>query len=191
MKFVSAGHCIVHGPNFDPGAPGPNNRWEANETVRVRNRVIAILKERGYTDIIQDADAESLSQYVARAKTGAGSMVVEFHFNAATSNATGTETLVEVDANKNDLDCAKEFSDITSAILGIPLRGNFKGYAGVKSEADTRHKRLALMSEEGIVVLVEICFISNPIEMQRFDINFENLCQAYADIIIKYDALIA
>lgn len=186
-KFVSAGHCITHGPNFDPGAPGIDKRWEANETVKVRNRVIQIIRSRGYNDIIQDADTESLQQYLNRAKTGGGSAVVEFHFNAGPAGATGTETLTRVVPQKYDTEMAREFSAATSRILGIQMRGN----QGVKTEADTRHKRLALMKEAGIVNLVEICFISSPKDMAAFDAKFEPLCQAYADIIIKYDKLIA
>lgn len=186
MKFISAGHCTTKGPNQDPGAPGVNGRWEANETLKVRNRVIEILKERGHKDIIQDADGESLSQYLQRIKSGSGSMVCEFHFNAGVPAATGVETLIEVDGDKMDVACAREFSQVTGSILGINLRGD----RGVKTEADTRHKRLALMKEEGIIVLVEVCFISNPNDMAKFDQHFEALCQAYASILEKYDALI-
>lgn len=186
MKFISAGHCAKPGPTHDPGAPGVNGRWEANETVKIRNRVIEIIKSRGITDIIQDADGESLSQYLRRIRTGDGSMVCEFHFNAGKPEATGVETLIEIDGDKLDIACAREFSAVTSSILGIPMRGN----RGVKTEADTRHKRLALMKEDGIIVLVEVAFITNPNDMNAFDANFESLCQAYADIIIKYDAMI-
>lgn len=179
-KFISAGHCNVKGPNYDPGAPGVNGRFEANETVRVRNRVIEILGG----DVIKDADGESLSQYLKRIKPGSGSVVVEFHFNAGTPAATGTETLIEIDGDKMDKACAKELTDATAKILGIKNRG-------VKTEADTRHKRLALMKEDGIICLVEICFISNATDMTRFDLHFEELCQAYAAIINKYDDMLA
>ena len=187
MKFISSGHCNVHGPNFDPGAPGLNGRYEAFETVRVRNRVIEIIKSRGYTDIIQDADGEKLSQYLNRVQTGSSSMVCEFHFNAGPGNATGVETLIEIDGDKMDIACAREFSKLTSNVLSIPMRG----VQGVKTEADTRHVRLALMKEEGIIVLVEICFISNINDMNLFDVNFERLCQGYADILIKYDNMLS
>jgi N-acetylmuramoyl-L-alanine amidase len=186
MKFISAGHCTVAGPNQDPGAIGVNGRWEARETLKIRNRVIEIIKARGHKDVIQDLDGESLQQYLNRAKTGNGSTVCEFHFNAAGPQATGVETLVEVDADKMDIAMARELSAATSVILGIPMRGD----RGVKTEADTRHKRLALMKEQGIIALVEVCFITNPNDMIKFDMHFETLCQAYATILIKYDALI-
>ncbi|MGQ0738638.1 MAG: N-acetylmuramoyl-L-alanine amidase [Bacteroidota bacterium] len=182
MKYLSAGHCNVAGSNYDPGAVY-NNRKEADETVRVRDRVIQLIKERGYSDIIQDLNTENRNQYFNRIKTGDGSTVVEFHFNAGGPTATGTEVLIEVDADRLDRAFAKELVDATAMGLGIRNRG-------VKSEADTPHKRLGLMKETGIVALIEVCFISNKDDMAAYDLAFETLCRYYADIIIKFDAII-
>lgn len=185
MLFISAGHCTVPGPNQDPGAIGVNGRWEAKETLKIRNRVVDILKnDYQYNKIATDLDGESLGQYVNRINTGSGSVVCEFHFNAAANPAaTGTEVLVEVDADRLDRAAALRLAQATGSILRIPLRAG-----GVKSEAETRHGRLALMKETGIVVLVEVCFISNPVDMQRFDQHFEELCQAYARLLFEFEA---
>ena len=184
MKFISAGHCNVKtSPNYDEGAPGVNGRLEADETVKVRDRVIAIIKEKGYTDIVQDANDESLREYLNRAKTGNGSMVCEFHFNAFNFSASGSEVLTADNASANSTNCAKELVDITSSILGTTNRG-------VKTEAESHRGKLGLMRELGIVVLVEVCFIDSASDMESYDAHFEELCQAYADILIKYDNLI-
>lgn len=183
MKFISAGHCNVRGPNYDPGAPGVDKRWEANEAVKLRNRVIELIKCKGHKDIISDLDDERLSKYLDRIKTGTGSIVCEFHFNAFNGKATGVEMLVQEDADKMDLACAKELLDTTVSLTGLVSRG-------VKKESQSQHKRLALMRESGIVVLVEVCFIDNPNDMKAYDKAFEQLCQGYADILIKYDNLI-
>jgi len=183
MKYISSGHCNTPGPNYDPGAPGINGHWEANETVILRDAVVAEIMKRGYTDIVQDLNSESLSQYLKRIKPGDGSVVVELHFNAGPVSATGTEALIGVDADRHDKAMAAEFASATSLILGIKNRG-------VKSEADTRHKRLGLMRETGIVTLVEVCFISNANDMAMYDQNFEALVRSYADIIIRYDLML-
>lgn len=183
MKYISAGHCSAQGPNYDPGAPGINGRWEANETVILRDAVINEIKKRGYTDIVQDLDSENRNEYFQRIKTGDGSVVVEFHFNAGPRSATGTEALIAVDASRLDTAMAFELACATSVILGIKNRG-------VKSEATTRHKRLGLMRETGIVTLVEVCFITNASDMAAYDNNFEALIRQYADIIIRYDLMI-
>src|SRR5689334_11666950 len=152
MKYISSGHCNTPGPNYDPGAAGVKGRYEANETVILRDAVIAEIKRQGYADIVQDLNSENRNQYFQRIKTGKDSVVVEFHFNAGPPAASGTEALVAVDADAYDKAMAAEFGTVTSSLLGINNRG-------VKSEADTRHKRLGLMRETGLVTLVEVCFI--------------------------------
>jgi N-acetylmuramoyl-L-alanine amidase len=183
MKFISAGHCNLPGPNHDPGAPGVDGRWEANETVILRDAVIDEIKRMGFTDIVYDLNSETLRQYLKRINTGNGSTVVEFHFNAGPRIATGTESLIAAGASVYAKDMASEFAVSTAKILGIRNRG-------VKSEADTRHKRLALMRESGIVALVEVCFITHAADMAAYDRNFKVLVQSYAAIIIKYDLAI-
>lgn len=186
MKFISAGHCNIQGPNYDPGAVGVNGRKEADETVKMRDAVVSRLKIMGYTDIIQDASGESLAQYLFRIHTGTGSMVCEFHFNAGPPGATGVETIVEEDADKMDLACAKEISAMINMYTGLKLRGN----QGVISEKDSHRGRLGLMREEGIVVLVELAFISNADDMARYDAHFDEIAHGMAQIIAKYDKLI-
>lgn len=183
MKYISAGHCNIKGSTYDPGAHGVNGRWEANETVILRDAVISEIKSRGYTDITQDMDEENRNQYFKRIRPGDGSVVVEFHFNAGAPEANGTEALIGVDADRLDKALAAEFTLATLMALGIKNRG-------VKSEASTRHKRLGLMRETGIVTLVEVCFISNTNDMAAYDKNFKTLVRCYADIIIRYDSII-
>ena len=185
MKFVSSGHCDVKGPNYDPGASGVNKRTEGHETVRIRNKVLEILKERGYTDFIKDGDSESLKQYLARIRPGDGSVVVEFHFNAFNGKATGTEVVVSDNSDRLDRAFAQELADATGCILNLTKRSG-----GVITESQTHRGRLGIMRETGIVALVEVCFIDNPEDMKKFDTHFDTLCSAYADIIIKYDNLI-
>jgi N-acetylmuramoyl-L-alanine amidase len=183
MKYISAGHCNVQGPNYDSGAPGVNGRLEANETVKLRDLVVAAIIRKGYIDIVKDINSENRNQYFKRIVTGSGSTVVEFHFNAGPPDATGTEALVGVDADRLDKSFAGEMSTGTSKILAVKNRG-------IKSEADTRHKRLGLMRETGIVCLVEVCFISNSADMKAYDMSFQKLAEYYADVIIKYDEII-
>jgi len=185
MKFISAGHCNTKGMNYDPGAGGVNNRNEALETLRVRNRVVEYIKAVGYTDLVEDLDNECLREYLARIKPGEASVVVEFHFNAFDGNAHGTEVVVADNSDRLDIAMATEFSSAGSLIMNISKRSG-----GLIKESDTPRKRLGLMRETGIVSLVEVCFIDNADDMHKFDANFDCLCQAYANIIIKFDNLI-
>lgn len=187
MKFISAGHCNVPGPNYDPGAVGVNNRKEADETVRVRNRVIEILKEKGVDDIITDLDTESLREYLHRIKPGNASFVCEFHFNAsADEKSTGIEVIIGQDGDRFDKMAAADFASNTASVLGLKLRNK----NGVIDEGMSHRGRLGLMREQGIVILIEICFITNAGDMANYDRNFERLCQTYATLIEQYDNMI-
>lgn len=186
MKFISAGHCTTKGPNYDPGAVGVNGRTEAAENLKMRNAVLKNLIALGYKDIVTDLDGESLGQYLARIKPGNASVVLEFHFNAFNKVATGTEAIVQMDADTNDYNFAKELAYFTATTMNIALRGG----TGVIKENQSQHRRLGLMREQGIVCLLEICFIDNPKDMCAYDLAFDKLAAGYAKLIAKYDDII-
>ena len=181
MIFLSAGHNNG-GIKTDSGAVG-NGRREADLTVEFRNLVLDQLKAKN-APFISDNDTETLGQYLKRAETGNGSVVLEFHFDASTnSKATGATVLVGVDADDNDKAFARDILYATVSTFGIKNRG-------VLSEADSHRGRLGLMREKGIVALLELCFISNIEDLKAYDANKEVLAGKIADLLIKYDALI-
>lgn len=117
MIYISAGHN-PGGLKVDPGAIG-NGKREADLTVEFRNLVIEELKKLG-AKYISDNDSETLGQYLKRIQTGSGSVVLEFHFDAATStSATGCTALIGSDADMNDKAFAKELVEATASILQI------------------------------------------------------------------------
>lgn len=181
MIFISAGHN-PKGVKIDPGAIG-NGYKEADLTVEIRNLVIAELKSRGVA-YISDNDDERLGSYLERIKTGNGSVVLEFHFDAsANSSATGTTSLIEAEADRLDRAFAQELANITATTLGIKNRG-------VKTEAESHIGKLALMREEGIICLLEVCFISNAQDVSLYKANKEKLAMQIAQILIKYEQMI-
>ncbi len=181
MIFISAGHN-PKGIKTDPGAIG-NGYKEADLTVEIRNLVIAQLKNMGVS-YISDNDDERLGNYLERIKTGNGSVVLEFHFDASDNkSATGCTALIEGEADRLDKAFAKELSDVTALTLGIKNRG-------VKTEAESHRGKLALMREEGIICLLEVCFISNPQDILLYKANKERLAFQIAQILIKYEKMI-
>ena len=182
MIFLSAGHHSKKAIGADPGAINSKGIKEGDITIEFRDLVSKELKSMGI-DHKLDSDQETLSQYVDRIQTGNASVVCEYHLNAATPQATGTETIVEIDADKDDLDYAKELTESTSKILNIRNRGVF-------DEGKTRHKRLYLMKENGIVVLHEICFITNENDMNAYQSKKNELAKAHAQILAKYESKI-
>lgn len=175
--FPSAGHH-----NADSGAYY-NGRKESEEMKCFRDLVIRALTAKGYPSI-PDHDNETASQHQARIKPGNGSVVIEFHLNAAANiTATGTEAVVKENPTKNSVEMAAELVDVTAKILGIKSRG-------VLSEARTARRKIGIVNKAGTTALLEICFLSNPKDMAAYDANKTQLATAVADILIKYENLI-
>ena len=186
MIFKSAGHSNVKGKNYDPGAVGKiagKQITEAELTQDFEDLVLAEITKKGFK-YITDKPEESLGEYLKRIQTGSGSVVLESHFDAATSStATGTTAIVGSDADRLDKAFGKELVDTTASILGIKNRG-------VISEGQSARGRLGLMRKEGIVALLEIGFISNPKDVEAYHKNKHKLAAAIADILIKYEKMI-
>jgi len=181
MLFVSAGHN-KNGVKIDLGASA-NGYHEAILTSEFRNLVANELTKLG-AKFITDRDDERLAEYLERIKTGTGSVVLEFHFDASNNpKATGTTSVVGADADRLDIAFAKEVSNIVSIVLGIKNRG-------VMNEKDSHRGRLGLMRETGIVCLVELGFLTNINDMNFYQARKIILAKEIAKILIRYDALI-
>lgn len=180
-SFISAGHHLK-----DPGASA-NGRYEKDETIKFRNKVLKVMMDKHpEIKVISDDDSETLSQYLRRIQSGSGSVVIEFHLDASNNiAATGTTGIVAASASENSKAFAKELVDATSCILGIHNRG-------VIPETQSARGRLGLMRENGIVALLELCFITNNSDMEALDDPCRSnlLAETIASIIAKYDKLI-
>ncbi len=181
MIFISAGHN-PKGIKVDPGAVG-NGYHEADLAVEFRNLVAECLKARG-VKFVTDKDDEKLAEYLKRIQTGNGSVVVEYHFDAAASpDATGTTVLIGNDADRLDKAFATELVNSTAKCFGIKNRG-------VKSEAESHRGSLGLMRETGTVALVELAFISNVNDLKAYQFYKLSLAKIHAEIIERYETLI-
>ena len=181
MIFISAGHN-PKGIKVDPGAIG-NGYHEADLAVEFRSLVVAILRGKKI-EVKTDKDDERLGEYLKRIQTGNGSVVLEFHFDAAeTSSATGTTALIGNDSDRLDKAFAKELVEACATTLSIKNRG-------VKPEAESHRGSLGLMREEGTVALLEICFISNKEDVFQYQNNKMSLASKIAEIVERYEKLI-
>lgn len=178
MMFISAGHH-----KKDPGAVA-NGLKEADLTIRVRDKVVKTIEAIMPGQVIIDKDDETLTQYLERIKPGNGSVVVEFHFDAASNaNASGTSAFYSDNASENSKAFARAMADVGATIMGIKNRG-------AHSEKESHRGRLALVHEPGINCLVEVGFITNEEDLKKFNQNFDTLCHAYANIIMVNDSVI-
>lgn len=177
MIFLSAGHHLR-----DPGAV---SKWgiERDLAIELRNLVEAYLKTAKASYVI-DKDTETLGQYLERIKPGNGSVVVELHWNAAMSTtATGTEVFIADNHTKLSKELAAELSAGIATKIGIKNRG-------VKTEKESARGRLAFVREGGTNCLIEVCFISNPDDMAKYQKAKCELAEYIANVLIKYDAKI-
>lgn len=175
MIFLSAGHHLR-----DPGAVSKFG-VERDLAIELRNLIEATLKTKK-AQYILDNDHETLGQYLNRIKPGNGSVVVEIHWNAAMSLLpTGTEVLIADNHNRISKDLATELSAGIAAKIGIKNRG-------VKTEKDSHRGRLAFVRQAGANVLIEICFVSNPDDMRKYQSAKCELAEYIANVLIKYDA---
>jgi N-acetylmuramoyl-L-alanine amidase len=173
-SYISAGHHLK-----DSGAVA--NGYQENElTMEFRDLVVKYCKDLDLR-VIVDKDTETLNQYFNRIKPGDGSVVVDFHFDAASPSVSGTTAFVGNSASNDSKAFAKDLSDVVSEVLGIPNRG-------VKPESESARKSLRIFRvPKGIIALLEICFITNKQDMEVYQKNKEYLAVRIAHVIKKYD----
>lgn len=179
--FVSGGHWLK-----DSGAVSKDKKLtEFKEMAGFRDTIVKYLKSNHpEIKVITDRDEESLAEYLKRIQTGNGSVVCEFHLDAWTSDdANGATVITKNNPDKNTLNCANEVLDAIHEITGIRKRG-------VIGEAKSNRGKLGLMREEGIVILVELGFITNSYDMEKLKRHWEKLAEKLAAILAKYDNLI-
>lgn len=182
--FISAGHNSQSKTiKQDPGAINKQGVKEGDLTNEFRDLVSAELTKLGVKHI-KDSDEESLAMYLNRIKTGSGSVVIEYHFDsAATETATGCTGLIEEEADRLDKAFAAELTTSIATTLGIKNRG-------VIRESESHRGRLGLMREEGIICLVELCFLSNPNDLNKYHHGKTILAKKHAEILKRYEDLI-
>lgn len=184
--YISSGHSVKAGR--DRGAASKDGTFiEGVQAAKYRKDLVAKLLAKGLVAVI-DHDDTILSDSIAffKNKTTANALVIDLHFNAGPEKATGTETLIPAQPTMKEVEFAYDFSYATHKIMSIPLRGKYKSYSGVRTELESHHGRLGWMRLTGENILHEFCFLSNPEELEKFEINREALLEAHANVIIKH-----
>lgn len=176
VVYPSAGHH-----DKDPGAVY-NGVKEADKTKELRN---LISKYLGAHKHIMDRDWETNREHQNRIKPGSSSILADHHFDASTnSSVSGVGVFVANNASANTIAMGKEVAEGLSQIIGIPNRG-------VKTEAQSGRGRLGILHlGAGIAILVEVCFISNPCDMAKYELVKEKVAKFLADVYKKWDDII-
>lgn len=180
---ISAGHSNVSGR--DRGAAS-GKLIEGVLAANLRKLMIEEFNKRGYS-VMADGDDTVLKDSLSffRGKTNSKTIVLDIHFNAATPAAKGTETLIPTNYVADEVTVAYGLSDIVHRILGTPRRGNSAGKSGVKTELDSHHGKLGWMTLDGINVLMEVEFITNPKAMEKYIACEKELATALVDYLLE------
>jgi len=177
--YITAGHSPT-GP--DKGASSAYG-IEGVETRKFVTDLAKFLHTKGvyvYTDDDKWTLKETIGWLATKAK--APDMTIDIHFNAFNETSTGVECLIPGVYTEKELNIAGELVRIISQTLSLPLRGGDKTKVkGVKTEVESQHPRLGILSNNGLAsasnVLVELCFISNPNDMKSYRANYSQLIQ--------------
>lgn len=173
--FLIAGHHTN-----DPGAVSfhenlGNKVTEASLTIELRKLVLGYLKQHNDFEVILDDDKDTLNEVIAKInkQVSKNDIVVDLHFNAFNTKATGTEVLIPTVNSNIEKELGLGICARLADIMEIPNRG-------IKTEAQSGRKRIAILHGVGHRVLPEICFKDNSRDMSAYQINKHLVAQAIA-----------
>lgn len=172
--FLTAGHR-----GRGTGAVGIID--EGEETIRLRNLIGEILRNRG-VEVYTDRDDDSLSLVVANvnAECGIDDICIDIHFNAFNTQAQGSEILIPHNFNDVEKELAQDLLTVIVNTLKTKSRG-------VKKESSGQHKRLAMLYDiDCNSIIVEICFCDNVEDALKYQSKFNDLAYAMANVILEY-----
>lgn len=175
MIYILAGHT-PKGITIDPGAIA-NGFREADLTMELRDMVADKLLNMGY-QVHEDDDRHRLQQVLDKVNAYETDIVFDIHFNAG--GGTGVECIVPERSTELERDMANKVNVMLASLMRLRNRG-------VKGEQLTARKRIAVMRENGINVLLETCFIDNANDIRAYQANKQRVANELAIIIAEFE----
>jgi N-acetylmuramoyl-L-alanine amidase len=162
---------------YDPGAVS-NGVTEAEIVMQWANEIRTILRTRKIPVIrtrVDNLDPAPIGQRARIAKDYGGTIMLSLHCNAANGTASGTETFYRGDSNKA---FAMRLNQAVCSALGTRNRG-------AKTEAQSQHARLAIMSFQPCFLL-EIGFIDNASDRAKMidPEKRKSACMAIVNVLL-------
>ena len=178
MIYLSAGHN-PNGLKPDSGAIG-NGYQEAKLTQELRDLTTKVLRNNG-ANVWNDDDTMRLPQVLAAINSTEKDVICDLHFNAGPPTATGVEVLIPARHTSLEKEMATKLVTMLSGVMKLRSRG-------VKTESDSQHGSLGIMRENGINLLIEVCFISNATDMAYYQANKQKVANELALILEEADS---
>lgn len=181
--FISAGHTRK---GTDSGAVG-NGYKEGDLAAELRDLIVAELGSMNVKPIVDD-DKNALQQTINRfrAQLTPTAILLDIHFNAATPQAKGVETFIPNQFTPFERELAEELSAVCADIIGTNVRTGGMKIPGVKLEKESARGTLAWMRQTGENVLLEVCFISNKDEIEKYQFKKAEVAKALAYILYTF-----
>lgn len=166
--LISAGHS-----DADPGACYSGLR-EADLMLELRDKLAEAVSKGGFKVVEDGSNCENLPLAAAKALVSTTDFAIELHTNASSnSSATGVEVL----SKPQHGEAASKIAAAIASALEIPLRGA-KGW---KDPSESARGRLGFVEAGGLIV--EVFFLSNETDLQKYLSNKELVCSNIAEAI--------
>ena len=168
--------CICAGHDFEhPGVAVGEFKEEIMAT-KLRDRIYHALVDMGATVIRDGEDGQNFPLYQAIRLANKADLAIDLHFNASSNTtATGIEALCHTDKKED----AKKLCKAIKDTLGLHLRGE----EGWKPTDSGHHSKLGFCEVEGIVL--EVCFLTNPLDRQSYLTNKLQVASKLAETIYQ------
>lgn len=170
---------LIAGHQSNTGANGLLK--EGEETIRLRNLIHKYLRRKNIEPIVDD-DCMVLPQVVKwlRKKVAREDICIDIHFNCSSNaDAHGTEVFIPDQYTADEKQLADRLLATITQTLGTRNRG-------VKKESQTNAGRIAMLSSfDCCNLLIEVCFISNQSDVEKYKARRNILAEAIAEVIAK------
>jgi N-acetylmuramoyl-L-alanine amidase len=171
--IIGAGHG-----GTDSGALGSGFK-ERDLAIEFRNLLVAELQKLS-VPCITDPDTNALRDSLLYFKNyfKPDSINVDIHWNAGPPAATGTEVLINTQATEFEKQLGGKIAEAIATILNIRNRG-------LKTELQSARGSLGWMKQPGRNYIIEMCFISNKTDMDKYQAKKHELAKAMAEILLE------
>ena len=191
--YITAGHQILRSTGTGAHGIKEANGKQFDEGVEARKLANDIINHqiRWYGGHIKtDSDTDSLATVISKQKTWMQAypdgVAMDIHFNAASQAATGVEVYIPTQYSQDELTLATALVNGLSDVQGLKRRsGSLKNFPGVKMEHESQHTSIGILRQPYKLtsVLIEVCFCTNPIDVQRYRSNYWDLVKRLSDEI--------
>lgn len=175
MLILIAGHngngTGASSPHLDEGV----------ETIVLRNLICLNLTRNGFTDYYTDDDRDNLNTVITKLKSKVkkDDILIDIHFNSAIETANGTEIFIPTDYSPEEKSLAETLLKTACDTLGTKSRG-------VKVEGQSQHSKLGMLHLPCITVLLEVCFLTNKSDINKYKENRERLAERIAGDLLYF-----